>query len=223
MSLLGGILYTAIHSMKSSSATNLYFADILLYFEVLSLPVLPPSWPVKLRAESRFRGAYTRIKSWSLSKCMCLLTDQNTIDHNFQKNADLHAGHAGPALQTRQTGPRPYSAPAQPSSPRNAAQSTRSREPAFEGSATSGGLLSMQRACMSQGVIMPKVGLVAAPDRAELLPSAGHARFEIGCPEHRVQQHPSIACARSGRCVSAKRPSGLARVTIMLSLLTERL
>ena len=46
----------------------------------------------------------------------------------------------------------------------------------------------------SQGVVVAKVGLVAAPDRAELLPRTGHARLQVGRPEHRVRQQRAVPC-----------------------------
>ncbi len=55
--------------------------------------------------------------------------------------------------------------------------------------------------CMSKGVVMAKVGLIAAPDCPELLPSASHARLQIRRPEHRMQQHAAITCATRQRSV----------------------
>lgn len=59
---------------------------------------------------------------------------------------------------------------------------------------------------MSEGVVMAKVGLVAAPDCAELLPGARHARLQIRRSEHRMQQHSPVTCAMSGAMSALERP-----------------
>ena len=50
-----------------------------------------------------------------------------------------------------------------------------------------------------QSVVVAEVILVPSPDRPELLPRAGHPRFEIWRPEHRVRRDkPSPCSQRSG-------------------------